>query len=102
MDSLDFYASNSCPVFMRVVLFGNLGRSLRKKPSNDRPFPHTQSRKNKYRHEDKPSSSCVVSNLVKRTINITDYRHGTAYVNPAKNPTFGACGDGRLLQGRFH
>src|SRR5713226_5746793 len=102
MDSLDLYASNSCPVFMRVILFGNLGRSLRKKPSNDMAFPHPQSRKDHYRNEDKPSRSGVVWNLVKRTINITDYRNGKDDVNPAKNPTFGACGEGRLLQGRFH
>src|SRR5438045_2691160 len=90
MDSLDFYAPNSCPVFPRVVLFGDLGRSLRKKASNDMAFPHPQSRKDHYRNEHKPSRAGVVWNLVKRTINVTDYRNAKDNVNPAKNPTF--CG----------
>src|ERR1700735_4053895 len=84
-----------------------LGRSLRKKSSNDMAFPHPQSRKNKHRNEDKPSSGGVVWNLVKRAINVTEYRNAKDEVNPAKNRTRGSFGgglddEGRLLQGRFH
>src|SRR5947207_8623104 len=91
--------------YCRSVL---LGRSLRKKSSNDMAFPHPQSRKNKHRNEDKPSGGGVVWNLVKRAINVTEYRNAKDEVNPAKNRTCGSfggglCGDeGRLLQGRFH
>src|SRR5580693_3547028 len=53
------------------------------------PFPHPQSRKDKYRNEDKPSSGGVVWNLVKRTVNVTDYRNAQDDVNPANNRTFG-------------
>jgi hypothetical protein len=52
-------------------------------------FPHPQSRKDKYRNEDKPSGWGVVWNLVKRTINVTDYRNAQDDVNPASNRTFG-------------
>src|SRR6267154_5715551 len=63
--------------------------SLRKKSSNDMAFPHPQSRKDNYRHEDKPSSGGVVSDLFKRTINISDYRNAKDNVNPSKNRAFG-------------
>jgi hypothetical protein len=52
-------------------------------------FPHPQSRKDHYRNEDKPSSGSIVWNLVKWTIDITEYRNGKDDVNPAKNRTFG-------------
>src|ERR1700733_5611036 len=100
---------------MRVVSLGNLvhcsvwlGRSLRKKSSNDMAFPHPQSRKNKHRNEDKPGGGGIVWNLVKRAINVTEYRNAKDEVNPAKNQTYrnfggGPGGDeGRLLQSRFH
>src|SRR5580658_3172139 len=84
------------------------GQSVRKKSSNDVALPHPQSRKNKPRNEDKPSGGGVVWNLVKRAINVTEYRNAKDEVNPAKNRTCsnfgGGLGDdeGRLLQGRFH
>src|SRR5271169_1268221 len=62
--------------------------SLRKKSSNGMAFPHPKSREGKYRNEDKSSSGGVVWNLIKRTINITEYRNGKDDVNPAKNRTF--------------
>ena len=37
--------------------------------------PHPESRKDKYRKEDKPNSRHVVWNFFKRTINITNYRN---------------------------
>src|SRR5437588_5954099 len=64
--------------------------SLRKKSSKDMAFPHPQSRKDNYRHEDKPSSGGVVWDLFKRTINITEYRNTKDNVNPSKNRTFGS------------
>src|SRR6266481_4928123 len=64
-------------------------RALRKKSSNYMAFPHPQSRKDNYRHEDKPSSGGVVWDLFKRTINIPDYRNAKDNVNPSKNRTFG-------------
>src|SRR6266481_8192857 len=51
-------------------------------------FPHPQSRKDKYRNEDKPSSGSVVWNFVKRTINITEYGNAKDEVNRAKNQAF--------------
>src|ERR1700687_2544146 len=63
--------------------------ALRKKSSKDMAFPHPQSRKDNYRHEDKPSSGCVVGDLFKRTINITAYRNAKDNVNPANDRTFG-------------
>src|SRR6266487_2497928 len=63
--------------------------SLRKKSSKDMAFPHPQSRKDNYRHEDKPSSGRVVWDLFKRTINITEYRNAKDNVNPANDRTFG-------------
>src|ERR1700736_6947143 len=111
MDSLDLYASEFLSGFhasrlnCRSVL---LGRSLRNKSSNDMAFPHPQSRKNKHRNEDKPRGRGVVWNLVKRAINVTEYRNAKDEVNPAKNRTCGSfggglCGDeGRLLRARFH
>src|SRR5205085_1945394 len=48
-------------------------------------FPHPKSRKDHYRNEDIPSSGGVVWNLVKRTINITEYRNRKNDVNPAKD-----------------
>jgi len=68
-------------------------------------FPHPQSRKNKCRNEDKPSGRGVIWNLVKRAINVTEYRNAKDEVNPAKNRTcrgFGGglgAAEGRLLQG---
>src|SRR5258706_9853966 len=53
-------------------------------------FPHPKSRKEHYRHEDKPSSRRVVWNLFERTINIAEYRNAKDDVNRAKDPTFGA------------
>ena len=82
--------------------------SFRNKSSKDMALPHPKSRKNKPRNEDKPRGGCVVWNLVKRAINVTEYRNAKDEVNPAKNRTCGGfggdrCGDeGRLLQGRFH
>src|SRR5260221_5820455 len=67
-----------------------LGRSLRDKSSHRMAFPHPKSRKGKYRNEDKPSSRRVVWDLLKRTINITDYRNGKDDVNPAEKRTFGS------------
>jgi len=52
-------------------------------------FPHPQSRKDNYRNEDIPRSMRVVWKLLKRTIDITEYRNGKDDVNPAKNRTFG-------------
>src|SRR6266849_1326407 len=63
--------------------------SLRKKSSKDMAFPHPQSRKDNYRHEDKPSSGGIVWDLFKRTINITEYRNAKDNVNPANDRTFG-------------
>jgi hypothetical protein len=51
-------------------------------------FPHPKSRKDKYRNEDKPSRPGVVWNLIKRTVNVTDYGDGHYDVNPAKNCTY--------------
>ena len=62
-------------------------------------FPHPQSRKDKYRNEDKPSSGRVVGNLVKRTIDVTEYRNAEDDVNPAKNRTLGALVHDGLLHG---
>jgi hypothetical protein len=53
-------------------------------------FPHPQSRKDKYRKEDKPNSGGVIWHFFKRTINITEYRNAEDEVNPAKNRTFDA------------
>jgi hypothetical protein len=66
-----------------------LGRSFRKKFSNEVALPHPQSRKHNYRKEDVPNSGGVVWNLVKRTINITGYRNAKDKVNRAKNRTLG-------------
>ena len=85
MDSLDLFTSNSCNVFMPVVLLGNL---FEYKSSKDMAFPHPKSRKGKYRYEDKPSSGGVVWDLFKRTINIPEYRNGKDDLNPANNRTF--------------
>ena len=52
-------------------------------------FPHPKSRKHHYRKEDEPNSRGVIWYLVKRTINITDYRNADDDVNPANNRTFG-------------
>src|SRR5207248_223317 len=89
-----------------------LGRSLRNKSSKDMAFPHPKSREDHYRNEDIPSSGGIVWNLVKRTINIAEYRNGKDEVNPAKNRTFDALVhdllDSRLLShlrrraGRFN
>src|SRR6202167_468874 len=84
-----------------------LGRSLRKKPSNDMAFPQPQSRKNKHRNEDKPRGGGVVWNSVKRAINVTEDGNAEDEGNPAKNRTSGRFrggrahggGKGRLLQG---
>ena len=71
-------------------------------------FPHPQSRKNKRRNEDQPSGGGVVWNLVKRAINVAEYRNAKDEVNPAKNRTCRSFGggfggdEGRLLQSRFH
>jgi hypothetical protein len=51
-------------------------------------FPHPKSRKDHYRNEHKASRAGVVRNLLKRTINITEYRNGKDDVNPANNRTF--------------
>src|ERR1700722_13978845 len=51
-------------------------------------FPHPQSRKDKYRNEDKPRSGGVVWNLVERTVNVTDDRNAQHDVNPANNRTY--------------
>src|SRR5271165_524651 len=66
-----------------------VGRSFRKKSPNAVAFPHPQSRKDKYRNEDKPSSRGVVWSLVKRTVNVTDYRDAQHDVNRANNRTPG-------------
>src|SRR5579859_1792180 len=66
-----------------------IGCPLRNESSNDMAFPHPKPRKGEYRYENKTSSWSVVWNLVKRTINITEYRNGKDDVNPAKNRTFG-------------
>ena len=47
-------------------------------------FPHPKSRKDDDRNEDKPRSEGVVVNLVKRTINIAEYRNAKDQVNPAE------------------
>ena len=62
-------------------------------------FPHPKSRKDDDRNEDKPSSEGVVVKLVKRTINITEYRNAEDDVNPAKNRTLGALVHDGLLHG---
>src|SRR5579864_9030142 len=64
-------------------------RSFRNQSSKNMAFPHPQSRKHKCRDEDKPSSRGIVWNLVKRTVDVTDYRNGKDEVNPANNRTFG-------------
>src|ERR1700734_1793557 len=110
MDSLDLYASEFLSDFHASRLNCRsvwLGRSLRKESSNHMAFPHPQSRKNKNRNEDKASGGGVVWNLVKRAVNVTEYRNAKDEVNPAKNRTCsfggGLGGDeGRLLQSRFH
>src|ERR1700675_3113755 len=58
--------------YCRSVL---LGRSLRKKSSNDMAFPHPQSRKDHYRKEEIPSWGRIAWKLFKRTIDITEYRN---------------------------
>src|SRR5258707_15479651 len=58
--------------YCRSVL---LGRSLRKKSSNDMAFPHPQSRKNKHRNEDKPSGGGGVWSLVKQAIKVNENRN---------------------------
>src|SRR2546430_2168321 len=72
------------PHFHARVLLGDLGRSLRKKASNDMAFRHPQSRKDHYRNDHKPSRAGVVWDWVKRTINIAVYRNAKDNVNPAK------------------
>src|SRR6266576_5706370 len=77
-----------------------LGRSFRKKPSDDMVFPHPQSRKDHYRKKDIPSWGGVVWKFFKRAINVTEYRNGKDDVNPAKNRTLGGIADhGRLRRG---
>ena len=83
-----FFVFISC-LGVRAIGSVVLGLSFRNKSSNDRPFPHPKSRKNKCRNENKPSSGGVVWDLFKRTINITDYRNAKNNMNPAKNRTFG-------------
>src|SRR5258708_27064572 len=63
--------------------------SFRDKSSNERAFPHPQSRKDNYRKGDKPNNGGVVWKLFKRTINVTDYRNAEYDVNRAENRTFG-------------
>lgn len=66
------------------------GRPFRNESLKEMAFPHPQSRKDKYRKEDKPNSRGVVWNVFKRAINITEYRNTKDDVNPAKNRTFDA------------
>ena len=80
---------NLAALGFRLLLVDSLDRPFRKKSPNDMAFPHPQSGKDKYRNEDKPGGRSIVWNLVKRTINITDYRNGQDEVNPANNRTFG-------------
>src|SRR6185437_13761671 len=64
-----------------------LGRSFRKKPASDMTFPHPKSRKDKCGNEDEPSGRGVVGNLVKRAVNVADYRNSQDDMNPAANGT---------------
>src|SRR5260370_4654793 len=75
-----------------------LGRSFRKKSSNDMAFPHPQSRKDHYRKEDIPSWGGIARKFFKRTINITEYRNAKDDVNPAKNRALGGIIHGRLRE----
>src|SRR5258706_13906923 len=88
----DGFIGSLCLQFLsRFHASSFIGQPLRNKSSKDMAFPHPKSRKDKYRHENKPSSGGVVWNLFKRTINITEYRNGKDDVDPAKNRTFGGC-----------
>src|ERR1700730_17440199 len=75
-----------------------LGRSFRKKSSNDMAFPHPQSRKDHYRKEDIPVWGGIARKFFKRTINITEYRNAKDDVNPAKNRALGGIIHGRLRE----
>ncbi len=64
------------------------GRSFRDKSPEDMALPHPQSRKDKYRNEDKPDSGSKVWNFFKRTINISEYRNAKDDVNPTDDRPF--------------
>src|SRR5437868_5041513 len=53
-------------------------------------FPHPKSRKDHYRNEYIPRRESVLRNVLKRTIDIANYRNGKDDVNPAKNRTLHA------------
>src|SRR5262252_10302891 len=67
---------------MHLTSFGN-------ESSNEMAFPHPQSRKGDCRKGDIPNNRGVVWKLLKRTINVTDYRNAEHDVNRTKNRTFG-------------
>ena len=52
-------------------------------------FPHQKSGKDNDRNEDKPKIVAVLDNLLRRAINVSEYRKPADNVNPAKNRPFG-------------
>ena len=60
-------------------------------------LPHPQSRKDHYRKEDKPDKWCVLWQVFKRTLNITEYRDAKDDVNPAPNRTLSGITDHSIL-----
>src|SRR5258708_37226958 len=77
--------------YCRSVL---LGRSLRKKSSNDMAFPHPQSRKNKHRNEDKPSGGGGGLSLCEKRINGTDEWKAKEQRESREKPTWSRVGVG--------
>ena len=51
-------------------------------------LPHPKSRQDHYRKEDKSNSRGVIWYLIKRTVDVTDYRNAYDDVNPANNRSF--------------
>src|SRR6266403_2521639 len=104
--ALSFCNRYVCHRFIQRRLAANcsilLGHTFRNKSSKHMALPHPKSRKDKYRHKDKPRSGSVVWNLFKRTINITEYRNAKDKVNPAENRTFGGFFHDYLSSIYFH
>jgi|SRR6185369_3685966 len=74
-----------------------LVRSFQYESSKDMALPHPQSRKHHYRKEDKPDKWCVLWQVFKRTINITEYRNAKDDVNPAPNRALSGITDHSIL-----
>ena len=60
-------------------------------------LPHPKSGENEHGNEEISDRSGVIVNLIKRTINVAEYRNATDKVSPTKKRTFGGITDHMIL-----